>query len=178
LAVLGRGQAQIAIFDEPNRAGDQTATSSQLERGAEAHRAMKAAQTKALAQLELALAKVHASRARLRGVGRALFMLGEGKKRSQARYEVATGGVYQAVGTSQTAEGVAVVPLWDFDAKQRRALVALEQALGACAVAGLTLLSTPSGLLAVETDKLVGEAMDLEDLQEETVAVEDAGAWR
>jgi hypothetical protein len=137
---------------------------------------MNKEQTGALAQLERALNQVATSGARLRGVQGELFVTGAGKRRSPACHRMETEGVYHDLGEAGRAVDEAEAPLWDFDAKQRRGILALEAALARCDQSDLCLLGSASGLLAVEREWLE-KSETLEDLHEVMEMVQDGGAW-
>ena len=138
---------------------------------------MNQEQKGALAQLELALNQVAASGAKLRGVQGEFFVTGQGKQRKPSSYHMETVGVYHDLGESGRAVQEEEAPLWDFDAKQRRAIVALEAALGKVEQSDLCLLGSVTGLLTVERQRLE-TTETLEDLQEATEMMQDGGAWQ
>lgn len=138
---------------------------------------MNKVQSAALGQVEHALALLAASGAKLRGVVGDLFVVGNGKRRVAASYQMETQGVYHDMGETGKEVSAQRVPLWDFDAKQRRAIVGLEAALGKCDEADLCLLGSVSGLLAVESKWLL-TCDSFDELQELTEMVQDGGAWK
>jgi hypothetical protein len=135
--------------------------------------------TQALAVLEMALAKVVLSGAYVHGEGTVWSVVGQGRRKMPARHDLDASDLYMGSG-GKARVLPPEAPLWDFEGRQRRAIKGLEAALAGCRQAGLLLVGTGIGLLAVEQAKLASEdpGVLLEVLQDEAVGVEDSGAWR
>jgi hypothetical protein len=139
---------------------------------------MNSQQGKILGQLERALGQLAASGAHLHGVDGELMASGEGKKGIRATYQLESAGVYVEARQEDSGKLASIVPLWDFEGNQRRAFVKLEKVFSEVSAAGLNLLGSKIGLLAVEKEKLGTSPEQLAALQDEVVMVNDGGAWR